>query len=220
MRFYRAVQRGPRVVCSQIQELALVYNTLDKEAQEALFYDWRKTLNRQLVSDTVHAGLYWMFNRTCYNGMPRYAQKGGLNTPWGKRRHVNAELALGGLMQLGAHLDKQEIVAIDAMGFEQLLRMFPLEGAIVFFDPPYHKAWSQYTPAGFDWLDQVRLSLMVEEVLERGGLPYVCNADTPEIRGLYKGTLDPIGVEAPRPVNCDGKGRGEVPELLFIPRAA
>ena len=217
MGFYRAVKTDGPHVCEQIRQLALHYNSRPPEEQSEFFYEWRGTLNRRSVSPVTHAALYWMFNRTCFNGLPRYNLSGGLNTPWGKVQTVRVVDFLGKLMQLHVLLVDGLVVELSSMGFDRALELIPLEGTIVFLDPPYHGAWAQYTAGGFDWDDQVRLAAAARRVLEAGGLPYVCNSDTEEVRALYEGLLQPIEVRAPRAINSDGGGRGEVAELLLVP---
>ena len=80
--------------------------------------------------------------------------------------------------------------------------------------PPYDKTLTAYTVGKFDGLNQDELALTVRSLADRGVQVMASNADTPRIRALYAGfRIDTV--LAARAINCDGKGRGKVAEVII-----
>ena len=91
-------------------------------------------------------------------------------------------------------------------------------GDFVYFDPPYAPvsktaSFTAYARDGFDADDQERLLEEFRALAERGACAMLSNADTKEMRALYKQFAVHI-VYAPRSINSDGAKRGNARELL------
>ena len=91
-------------------------------------------------------------------------------------------------------------------------------GDFVYFDPPYEPvsrtaSFTSYARDGFAQEDQRRLRDVFAALDRRGCKLMLSNSDVPLIRSLYRDfSLETVA--APRAINCNGKGRGKVTELV------
>jgi hypothetical protein len=84
-------------------------------------------------------------------------------------------------------------------------------GDFVYFDPPYDETFNAYTA---DKFDQRELADVARSLVARGCHVLLSNSDTPLVRELYA-SFCISEVHAPRSVNSDAAGRGDVVELLI-----
>jgi DNA adenine methylase len=150
--------------------------------------------------------LFYYLNRTGYNGLCRFNQSGGYNTPYGKLPKPKLD------HDFEAYRDRFQDWVFTSMDFADI-QVFPHD--IVVADPPYDVAEGKdkhnYVAGGFDWADQVRLA----DWLESANVPvFACNLATDRIINLYteKG-FDIQYVNAPRAIACNGD-RAKVREIL------
>ncbi|MBC8163122.1 MAG: DNA adenine methylase [Roseiflexaceae bacterium] len=154
-------------------------------------------------------------NRTCYNGLYRLNRKGQFNAPFGY--YKNPRICDGeNLRAVSAALQGVELRQAD---FAEVLQAAE-PGDLVYFDPPYvplsaTAAFTTYTGRTFGQDDQRRLAGVVRALAERGVHVMLSNSDTPISREIY---LSPAfqheTVLASRKINCDGRKRGSVEELI------
>lgn len=155
-------------------------------------------------------------NRTCYNGLYRLNRKGQFNAPFGyysnplicdpeNLRAVSRALR-------GVELRAEDFGAV-------LERAEP--GDLVYFDPPYvpvsaTASFTHYTAQTFGPEDQRRLAQVVAQLAGRGVFVMLSNSATPLSRELYEHDLRlyTSTVLASRKINCDGRKRGSVEELI------
>jgi DNA adenine methylase len=164
-------------------------------------------------SDVERGARLIYLNRTCFNGLWRVNAAGKFNVPFGRYenpRIVDEE----GLRLASAALGRAEIVHAD---FEEVTKSLGA-GDFVYFDPPYvpltkTASFTAYARGGFGPDDQARLSRVLRELRERHVLAMLSNADTENVRELYR-DFDVQVVLAPRAINSDSKKRGKVNELL------
>ena len=157
-------------------------------------------------------------NRTCYNGLYRLNNKGKFNAPFGNYKnplivdHENMREASRALQQ--AELHQGDFSAV-------LERASP--GDFIYFDPPYvpisaTASFTSYTQRGFGEAEQHQLAAVFGQLLERGCYVMISNSSTEFTRELYvqaNGAKIDVGtVQASRKINCDGKKRGVVEELI------
>jgi DNA adenine methylase len=164
-------------------------------------------------SDVERGARLIYLNRTCFNGLWRVNAAGKFNVPFGRYenpRIVDEE----GLRLASAALERAEIVHAD---FEEVAKDLGA-GDFVYFDPPYvpltkTASFTAYARGGFGPDDQARLSRVLRELRERHVFAMLSNADTEDVRELYR-DFDVQVVLAPRAINSDSKKRGKVNELL------
>jgi DNA adenine methylase len=93
-------------------------------------------------------------------------------------------------------------------------------GDLVYFDPPYvpvsaTASFTHYTGQTFGPDDQRRLAQLFDSLMERGVYVMLSNSHTPLSRELYAAhAVSTSVVYASRKINCDGRKRGQVEELI------
>lgn len=155
-------------------------------------------------------------NKTCYNGLYRVNRAGEFNTPFGnyKRPNIVNETTL---RAVSCYFNKAEITFF-ATDFEQILKK-PRSGDFVYLDPPYDPVsntanFTGYNQSGFDQKEQLRLKKACDRLSKRDVKFLLSNSATDFILDLYKDYQIEI-IKAKRPINSDGKKRGEVTEVLI-----
>lgn len=157
-------------------------------------------------ADRVLAELFYYLNRTGYNGLCRFNQSGGFNTPYGKLAKPKLD------HDFDAYRDRFQDWVFTCMDFESI-EVFPND--IVVSDPPYDvlkgKDDHDYVAGGFDWVDQVRHADWLASLKNP---VFACNLATDRTIDLYttKG-FDIQYIEAPRAIACNGD-RAKVREIL------
>lgn len=154
-------------------------------------------------------------NRTCYNGLYRLNRKSQFNAPFGYYKNpliYDAE----NLRAASAALHNVDLRVAD---FAEVLTLAE-PGDLVYFDPPYvpvsaTAAFTHYTGQTFGPADQRRLASVFRQLAERSVSVMLSNSDTPLSREIY--VADQFfhsTVLASRKINCDGRKRGNVEELI------
>lgn len=193
--FYKRVQRGFRI------DIPLRNNRL----QYARHRDRFNALIEAGRADTKEAAsLFYYLNRTGYNGLCRFNQKGHFNVPCGTYKTISYKREFAGYQRL---FEKYQFTSVD---FEAL----PLEPTdFIYADPPYDIAFTQYTQGGFDWDDQVRAARWLAA---HPGPVAIANHATPRIVALYKSLGFVLYfLQAPRMISCNGDRR-RVREVLAV----
>lgn len=155
-------------------------------------------------------------NRTCYNGLYRLNNKGQFNAPFGHYKNPLICDPLN-LRTVSAALQDVELRVGD---FDTVLDHAE-PGDLVYFDPPYvpvsaTASFTHYTGQTFGANDQRRLAQVFTNLAERGCYVMLSNSHTELARELYGNLLNTYTsiVHASRKINCDGKKRGTVEELI------
>jgi DNA adenine methylase len=154
-------------------------------------------------------------NRTCYNGLYRLNKRGQFNAPFGyyKNPLICDPDNLRAVHRALQHVD------LRVEGFWELAnRVEP--GDLVYFDPPYvpvspTASFTHYTGQTFGPEDQRRLAALFNQLRERGVYVMLSNSRTPLSHELYAAhAVSTSIVQASRKINCDGRKRGSVDELI------
>ncbi|MCU0492081.1 MAG: DNA adenine methylase [Chloroflexaceae bacterium] len=164
-------------------------------------------------------------NRTCYNGLYRLNNKGQFNAPFGYYKNplicdpVNTRA-------VSAALKDVELLVGDFASVLDRTR----SGDFVYFDPPYvpvsaTASFTHYTGQSFGDNEQRRLTEVFARLVERGCHVMLSNSHTELARSLYEHHAIAYRdiVLASRKINCDGKKRGVVEELIvcsYVPGSA
>jgi DNA adenine methylase len=182
--FYRWLQRGLSV-------------TWPMKNDERAYYRHRTRFNDLLAGGHAESSeaalLFYYLNRTGYNGLCRFNNKGEFNVPFGRYKNIGY---VHDFAAYPAAFDGWEFRCGD---FETL----ELErGDFVYADPPYDVEFTHYSQGGFTWVDQERTAVWLAK--HRGPVVLV-NQATDRVEALYRRlgyTVDFL--DAPRRISCTG----------------
>jgi DNA adenine methylase len=209
-----------RAIRDNVNEVLLYLNQLQREHEsrdsEKYFYKVRDINKWDLDKSQTAARMIYL-NKTCFNGLYRVNKAGKFNVPYGNYKNPTI-CNPKALIMVSKVLQKVQITIQD---FEAAVTKVRAKDAI-YFDPPYWPikkgAFTSYTDAGFDSLDQERLANLAQKLKKKGVFALFSNSDVPSIRELYTG-LNIDKVLVPRRINADGEGRGKITELLIATKA-
>ncbi len=153
-------------------------------------------------------------NRTCYNGLYRLNNKGLFNAPFGYYKNplivdvANMREASHALQSVDLHVGDFSGVLARAERYD-----------FIYFDPPYvpvsaTASFTAYTRQGFAEAEQRELSAVFHTLARRGCLVMLSNSFTDLARTLYLGQPVHESILASRKINCDGRKRGVIEELI------
>ncbi|QZY01198.1 DNA adenine methylase [Halobaculum rubrum] len=193
----------------------------DEETEE-YYYARRKEFRELHNQDSLTteekiraASLFIFLNKTGYNGLYRENQSGEFNVPVGKH-HDPDFVREDQIRSVSAVFSAVDIYNED---FEYVSNAVS-SGDLVYFDPPYKPVsktadFTQYQAEGFDRDDQRRLRDLAVELDSRGVSVVLSNS--PPVRELYESAdgFEVEFVEAPRFINRDASGRGDVAEVII-----
>lgn len=168
------------------------------------------------VCDDVEVAAWFIYlNRTGFNGLYRVNRRNGFNVPFGKyKRPTICDEPL-----LRACSEILSGAAILHQPFDCVLEQ-ARAGDFVYFDPPYvpvsrTSSFTSYAKNGFSLADQARLRDVALELKRRGVKVMLSNSAAPIVHELYAEGFEREVIQAKRSINCKGKGRGKVGELLI-----
>ena len=172
---------------------------LDIEArnEERLFYLHRDRFNQLIKENRIEcpeaAQLFYYLNRTCFNGLCRFNQRGEFNVPFGTYTNINYASDFYEYIPLFKEwsFTSRDVGAITLRN-----------GDFVYADPPYDVDFTTYSAGGFSWTDQVRTA---QYLSKHDGPTVISNQATDRIVGLYQElgfTLTYL--DAPRRISCTG----------------
>lgn len=182
--FYRWIQRGLRI-------------DFKMENSEQSFYRSRERFNRLIAAGTDDsaeaAGLFYYLNRTGYNGLCRFNQKGFFNVPFGRYTTISYRRDFSVLAERLADWK------FSNCAFNEI-KLAPLD--FVYADPPYDVDFTTYSSGGFTWEDQQKTA---EWLASHSGPVILSNQATARIVKLYKSLGYKIEyLQAPRRIACNG----------------
>lgn len=162
-----------------------------------LYYIYRARFNdliRANGEETKEAAeLFYYLNRTGYNGLCRFNQRGEFNVPFGRYKAIGYTTDFLPYREVFAPWD------FTRTDFEQV----PLEpGDFVYADPPYDVPFVSYSKEGFAWSEQERLAGWLAR---HPGPVVLSNQATERVVRLYEGLEFELHfLDAPRRINCTG----------------
>jgi DNA adenine methylase len=169
---YQQVQTDQQRVAALAELFFMGHNQLAYWALRDYFNAHDRTL------ETAAAFLY--LNRTCFNGLYRENAKGQFNVPMGDYR--NPQIPEGRVDAFAAAT--RSVVFIGGDYTETCESA--IAGDLVYFDPPYHKTFTDYKGGGFCEVDQTTLRDFALHLWRNGVFVALSNSDTPFVRDLYK----------------------------------
>jgi len=182
--FYAWLQRGLRI-------------DLEMKNDERFYYRCRERFNELLrlgKGDSREAALlFYYLNRTGYNGLCRFNQRGEFNVPFGRYKQI------GYATDFSEYQDVLAQWKLTNQDFELLeLR----SDDFIYADPPYDVEFTQYAKGGFSWDDQERAAGFFAR--HRGPVVLV-NQATKRVEKLYRRLGYSVKfLQAPRRISCDG----------------
>jgi len=194
-------------VSGLIKELKKLRTNHNKEH----YYKIRATDTSKLTP-LERASRFIYLNKTCFNGLYRVNSKNGFNVPMGSYKDPSI-FSEAELRQISALLNKAEI---ETKQFHEITKEAK-KGDFIYFDPPYYplKKGSFTTYAKDNFLDkeQKLLAETFKELDKKGCKVMLSNSNSEFIKCLYK-DYNISMVKASRMINCNGKGRGKINELV------
>jgi len=202
-----------QAVRDDVEGLIGELGALAAEHSAAGYYRVRERYNQRSAAPLGQAAMFVYLNKTCFNGLHRVNRRGEFNVPAGRYENPRI-LHQDALRAASLTLASAEI---RCEGFEGLLES-ARPGDFIYFDPPYEPVsetarFTSYARDGFGQREQVRLRDVFRELDRRGARVMLSNSDVPFIRDIFRGyRLDLVA--APRAINCNGRGRGLVSEVV------
>ncbi len=200
--FYRVVRDNPEKLIAEAGKY--FYN-------KEIYYRLRDRFNSGGLNSVEDAAILLYLNKTGYNGLYRVNRRGLFNVPFG--RYKNPTIAPeDDIREASETLKRVEIRNED---FAYLLDIVE-EGDLVYLDPPYEPVsrtanFNAYSPIGFPWTEQVRLSETIRELDARH--VFFVLSDSDPVRKLYK-KFRVSTVRANRSINTKTTARGPVKEII------
>ena len=175
---------------------------------ERLYYLYRKRLNELVTNggskSSETAALFYFLNRTGYNGLCRFNQKGEFNVPFGRYSKITYTSDFSGYKK---YFSSWEFKSQD---FEKLKLN---SSDFVYADPPYDVEFTSYAKEGFTWDDQVRTAGWLAK---HKGPVVLSNQATNRIVDLYTSLgFELTFLAAPRRISCTGD-RTPAREVLAV----
>ncbi len=170
---------------------------LPMENDETLYYQHRVAFNKALGDgrhDTAEAaGLFYYLNRTGYNGLCRFNNRGEFNVPFGRYKRIPYTRDFSMYRQAFAEwVFRCGDFASIPIGADDF----------VYADPPYDVEFTEYSQGGFGWDEQVRAA---EWLSAHPGPVVLSNQATKRIVKLYRGLGFTLRyLQAPRLISCTG----------------
>ncbi len=182
--FYKCLQKGLKL-------------EIDTENLRDFYYAQRVEFNRLIQvgeADTPKAAqLFYYLNRTGYNGLCRFNQKGGFNVPFGKYKKINYNEDFSAYKAI---LSQWKFTNTD------FGKIKINSNDLIYADPPYDVEFRQYSRNGFEWSEQERLA----QWLANQNCPAIAsNQATDRILSLYRDLgFEYKILDAPRRISCNG----------------
>jgi DNA adenine methylase len=185
--FYEHLQRGLVIDTTRV---VLANN-------RSVYMENRTRFNELIAAGKSHSPeasmLFYFLNRTGYNGLCRFSQRGFFNVPFGRHKTVPYKADLSEYVHglEGWQFTCGDFTAIDLN-----------EDDFVYADPPYDVEFTSYSAGGFTWPDQERLA---EYLANHRGPVIASNQATPRIKRLYRKLGFKVKeIAAPRRISCNG----------------
>jgi DNA adenine methylase len=185
-----------------------------KQAHNKEEYYIIRAKNPKDLSKLQRAARFIYLNKSCFNGLYRVNSKGGFNVPIGSYKNplICPE---DDLREISKLLQNAKINVKQFYEIEKEVK----KGDFIYFDPPYYplkkESFTTYTKEQFLEKEQERLKELFGILAKKGAKVMLSNSDTEFIKKRYSEYELKI-VKANRMINCDGKNRGKINELLVL----
>ena len=205
-----------KIIKNSLDEL--IEDLKNHKNDEYYYYDirdWDREKSFQSKTEVQRASRIIFLNKTCYNGLFRVNSQGQFNVPFGKYKNPNI-LDIAVLKAVNKYLNENQVRILNS-DFQEAVKDAK-RGDFIYLDPPYDPvsetaSFTGYDVNGFNKQEQRRLKEVFDDLNSRGCHILLSNACTEFIEDLYKDYLH-TKISAIRAINCNGKKRGKVDEIL------
>lgn len=179
---------------------------------EEYYYSVRDKYNKG-KQRFLQAARFIYLNQTCFNGIFRVNKLGKFNVPYGFKESPTFP-SIEQFKKIAEALCNAELNAVDYVEATQTAS----KGDFVYLDPPYppingSSYFTHYTKERFSFSDQEAVASLAADLNSKGCLVLITNADTKDIRMLYRGWLIE-DIERPRWITS-AKNKHKVAELII-----
>lgn len=198
---------------------------LNNEEREEYFYKIRKNYNSYKIDEgetsVKRAAEFIFLNRTCFNGLYRVNKNGDFNVPCGK--YKNPTICDATNLRNLSYLIRN---VVFQYGDYKKSEKYVDSNTFVYFDPPYRplsttSGFTSYTKESFNDDNQKELASYFRLLNEKDAKLMLSNSNPKNtnendnfFEEIYKG-FNINEISAKRMINANGKGRGEISELLI-----
>ncbi|MEY8770289.1 DNA adenine methylase [Erwinia sp. ACCC 02193] len=152
---------------------------IDNEKAED-YYRIREEFNSCPSLTLLQRATYFLYlNRNGYRGLCRYNRKGEFNIPYGNYKKPYFPMA-----EIEAFAERAQRAEFICADFRETLGMVKT-GDVVYCDPPYHGAFTDYHTGGFSEDDQHSLACILLGISEQNPVA-VSNSDTLFTRSIFR----------------------------------
>jgi DNA adenine methylase len=156
-------------------------------------------------------------NRTCFNGLYRVNSHGKFNVPLGK--YTNPSIVNEENLRAVSSILNSKNIEIKCQDFTSILTKSKAND-FVYFDPPYQPVsqtsnFTSYTNKDFRENDLKRLSILCNDLDEKGTKVLLSNSDSSVVKKQFKKSWKIITIDANRAINSNSKRRTGHTELLI-----
>lgn len=230
MLVYKVIQKDPYNLVSILHNLEDDFLKLDTDNRKEYFLNIRKEFNTQLKTfdfdkfnkDSICRASKTIFmNKTCFNGLFRVNKKGEFNVPMG--RYKNPKICdEENILNCHEILKEVCIKNTSYLDSEKLIN----NESLVYLDPPYRPLsktsyFTSYSQNEFADEQQIELSDYYKR-LDKIGAKVILNNSDPKNMDPDDDFFDDLysdfhieRVKANRSINCNGKKRGKINELII-----
>ncbi|GAB1451584.1 DNA adenine methylase [Draconibacterium sp.] len=226
---YRVIQQDVDKLIEALHTLKKLHTKLDEEAQSKFYYEIRDEFNQNHFnfnyinySDSwiLRAAQIIFMNKTCFNGLFRFNQKGEFNVPAGRYKNPKI-LDESNLLNVSKLLS---IAEIRNAGFETIENEVK-ENSFVYFDPPYRpisktSTFTAYSKHKFEDDEQRQLTALFHSLNKKGIKQMLSNSD-PKNNDPEDNFFDELyavyhisRIPARRMINSDASKRNAINEIV------
>lgn len=210
----------------KLKTLQEMYWKYDSAQRWDYFYKQRVRFNKiKFINNDKYnlekASIFIFLNKTCFNGLYRVNKSGLFNVPMGnyKKPLICNETNLLAISEL------LQNVIIRCGDYKECIDFID-KNTFVYIDPPYRpitktSSFTSYMQQSFEDKQQIELGEFVLSINDKNAKVIVSNSD-PKNSDTSDDFFDELyslliidRVNAKRVINCNGKNRGEISELLI-----
>jgi DNA adenine methylase len=212
------------VIKNNVEALITYLDIYKKQHSEKFYYTIRglespitkklnlKVLNDSNLSSIESAARFIYLNKTCFNGLYRVNKDNKFNVPLG--RYKNPEIYnKKNLFEISKLLQNVEIKCFSYEKIKNLVK----KNDFIYIDPPYdqlnNNSFTTYTEFNFTREDQIKLRDFYKFLDSKGCKVLLSNSSTNFIKEIYN-VYNLKEIDAKRMINCNGKNRGKIKEII------
>jgi len=218
---YIQLRDNVEILIVKLSQMQMEYWDADEVLRREIYYARRKEYNKKMQDELRRVLLFIFLNKTCFNGLYRVNRAEQFNVPIGsyKRPPICDE---DNLLSVSKALQSVEIKCGDYTECASFID----SDTFVYIDPPYRPlnktaSFTAYAKNLFDDSEQIRLAKFVDRLHKIGAKVVVSNSDpknedeTDDFFDRLYANHNISRITAKRMINCNGKSRGNVSELLI-----